>query len=84
MGLALAAVRLQPLNYAPGLTTMPTHKVGAEIASFVCIDESAVSATLTMHKTPGQSLSSRSLPETAAPLFGKSAGAKSHPFSACA
>lgn len=44
MGLALAAVSLQPLNTAPGLTTMPTHKAGAEIAPFVCIDESAVSA----------------------------------------
>lgn len=45
MGLALAAVRLQPPNFAHDLTTMPTHKAGAEIAPFVCIDESAVSAS---------------------------------------
>jgi len=82
MGLALAAVRLQPLNYAPGLTTMPTHKVGAEIASFVCIDESAVLAPLTMHKTPGQKSCRKSLPETATSLFGKLFDAKSRPFSA--
>ena len=46
MGLALAAVRIWLSNSAHDLTTMPTHKVGAEIAPFVCIDESAVSATL--------------------------------------
>ena len=81
MGLVLAAVRRQPPNSAHDLTTMPTHKVGAEIAPFVCIGESAVSATLTMHRTPGQSLSSRLLPEAVAPFLGKSAGAKSRPFS---
>jgi len=45
MGLALAAVRLQLPNATHDLTTTYTHKAGAEIAPFVCIDESAVSAS---------------------------------------
>ena len=45
MGLALAAVRLQLPNPAHDLTTTYTHKAGAEIAPFVYIDESAVSAS---------------------------------------
>lgn len=46
MGLTLAAVRLQPSNIAPGLTTTHTHKVSAENVPFVGIDESTVSAPL--------------------------------------
>lgn len=54
MGLILAAVRLQPSNIAPGLTTTHTHKVSAENVPFVGIDESTVSAPLAGISSPSK------------------------------